>query len=103
MTIVERKEDDLLNAPTVVGVWKHPDLLRTYAVGEERGQSTGALAVHTDNVVYSDDETYEQKQVPDLMPNAKKKQLVGTHSEIKTEHRESEDFLLEIESTHSSE
>ena len=47
MTIMQRKEDELLHAPTVVGIWKHLDLPRTYAVAEERGQSSEALG-HTD-------------------------------------------------------
>ena len=80
MKIVERKEDDLVNAPSVFGVWKHTDLLRTYVEGEERNQYSEALTARKDNVVYSDDETYEQQQVPALMPNSKKKQLVGNSS-----------------------
>ena len=44
---MQRKEDELLHAPTVVGIWKHLDLPRTYAVAEERGQSSEALG-HTD-------------------------------------------------------
>ena len=77
-----KKEDDLLNARTVVGVWKHTDLLRTYVEGEERGQYSEALTAYKDNVVYSEDDnvTYEQQQVPALMPNSKKKQLVGNSS-----------------------
>ena len=47
MTILQRKEDELLHAPTVVGIRKHLDLPRTYAVAEEGGQFLEALG-HTD-------------------------------------------------------
>ena len=78
MKIVERKEDDLLNAPTVVGVWKHTDLLRTYVEGEGRDQYSEALTAHKDNVVvYSDDETYEQQQVPTGLDAELQKETTG--------------------------
>jgi hypothetical protein len=133
MTLAKHGEDDFPKAPTVVGVWKYPDLIRSECLvyaGDIAGKdnirydnnvpntkstatttlsmrrkgdqilteflsefltNSNALArVQTiimtvrSDVVYSDDETYGQKQVPDFMTDNNKhhkdNQLAGNSS-----------------------
>ena len=87
MTLAKRCEDDLLKAPTVVGVRKHPDLIHyecmVYARDIAARAQTISMTVCRD-VVYSDDETYGQKQVPvdttDNNKHQKDNQLAGNSS-----------------------
>ena len=87
MTLAKRCEDDLLKAPTVVGVRKHPDLIHNECLvyaGDIAARVQTIIMTVCRDVVYSDDETYGQKQVPvdttDNNKHQKDNQLAGNSS-----------------------
>ena len=87
MTLAKRCEDDLLKAPTVFGVRKHPDLIHNECLvyaGDIAARVQTIIMTVCRDVVYSDDETYGQKQVPvdttDNNKHQKDNQLAGNSS-----------------------
>ena len=85
MTLAKRCEDDLLKAPTVVGVRKHPDLIHNECLvyaGDIAARVQTIIMTVCRDVVYSDDETYGQKQVPvnTTDNNTQKENMAGNSS-----------------------
>ena len=87
MTLAKRCEDDLLKAPTVFGGRKHPDLIHNECLvyaGDIAARVQTIIMTVGREVVYSDDETYGQKQVPvdttDNNKHQKDNQLAGNSS-----------------------